>query len=84
MCVGEVTRQVLYFLQGNTLATFSFEASRCYGIVSSPALSTHTKSIEAMLSDQLSFFLTLQNKVFSTFIQLISSHIVVLPDRRDE
>ena len=37
-----------------------------------------------MLSDQLSFFLTLQNKVFSTFIQLISSHIVVLPDRRDE
>lgn len=84
MCADEVTQQVLYFLQGNTLATFSFEASRCYGIVSSPALSTHTNSIETMLSDQLSFFLTLQNNVFSTFIQLISSHIVVLPDRRDE
>ena len=67
--------QTLYFLQGNTLATFSFEQSRCYGIVSSPSLSLGA-SIAPMLQEQLQLFLSMQNKVFSSFIEQISSCIV--------
>ena len=62
--------QTLYFLQGNTLATFSFEQSRCYGIVSSPSLSLGASIAPMQL------FLSMQNKVFSSFIEQISSCIV--------
>ncbi|KAK8800903.1 hypothetical protein WA588_001734, partial [Blastocystis sp. NMH] len=67
--------RTLFFLQGNILTTFTLETMNTYGITSYPALWTEDSQLPKLLDSQMQSFLSLQNRVFSTIIEVISVNI---------
>ena len=66
----------IFFLKSNVLTTYKIEKTTCYSLVHSPLIHMTIPDATSLLQPQLDFFLSLQNKVFSSFMSTISSHIV--------
>lgn len=66
----------MLFLQGNILTTMTLEKMPCYSITGSPVLFLKDDKLGSLIQDQLSSFLQMQGKVFSSFIERISQSIV--------
>lgn len=71
----------MLFLQGNILTTMILEKMPCYSITGSPVLFLKDEKLPSLIQEQLSSFLQMQGKVFSSFIERISQYIVCFDGR---
>lgn len=67
--------RTLFFLRGSVLTTFAFAPMAPYSITCYPTLWMEDENLPSLLNRQLQAFLEVQNKVFSKFIEVISSNI---------